>query len=203
LVFFLALAEWWSMKEHLELPNSLQEDPATDEVFIRVYDELKQLARGYLRGERPNHTLQPTALVHEAYLKMSRLEPGRWANRGAFLAMAARAMRRILVDHARRRQAGKRAVQTVTLDEGTLAAAESTVDLLALDRAVETLSLSNPQHGRIVELHLFGGLTVRETAEVLKVTERTVYRQLRSARAWLQSELGLDTAESREKARCE
>jgi len=189
--------------ESPELPNALEEDPATDEVFIRVYGELKQLARGYLRGERPNHTLQPTALVHEAYLKMSRLEPGRWADRGVFLAMAARAMRRILVDHARRRQAGKRAVQTVTLDEGTLAAAESTVDLLVLDRAVETLSLSNPQHGRIVELHFFGGLTVRETAEVLKVTERTVYRQLRSARAWLQSELGLDTAESRGKARCE
>lgn len=165
------------------------EDPATDEVFTRVYDELKQLARGYLRRERPDHTLQPTALVHEAYLRMSRLEPGRWPNRKAFLAMAARAMRRILVDHARRRQAGKRAAQTVTLDEGKLATSEATVDLIALDRALDTLSRSKSQHGKTVELHLFGGLSVRETAEVLKVTERTVYRQLRSARAWLQSEL--------------
>ena len=179
-----------------ERPRTAEEDPATDEVFIRVYEELKKLARGYLRRERPNHTLQPTALVHEAYLRMSRLEPGRWPHRKAFLGMAARAMRRILVDHARRRNANKRAAQTVTLDEGTLASQESTVDLLALDRALDTLSRSNAQHGKIVELHLFGGLTVRETAEVLQVTERTVYRQLRSARAWLQSELRMGASPS-------
>jgi RNA polymerase sigma factor (TIGR02999 family) len=180
-----------------ELPHPTSVDPDTDEIFIRVYAELKQLARGYLRRERSNHTLQPTALVNEAYLRMSRLEPGRWPDRKAFLGIAARAMRRILVDHARRRNAGKRAAQTVTVDEGTLASTESTVDLLALDRALDTLARSNAQHGKIVELHLFGGLTVGETAGVLQVTERTVYRQLRSARAWLQTELRICTAESR------
>ena len=91
-------------------------DFSTDEVFTRVYDELKQLASGYLRRERPDHTLQPTALVHEAYLKMSRLEPGRWRDRRVFLAMAARAMRRILVDHARRKEVSRRYNQTVVLD---------------------------------------------------------------------------------------
>ncbi len=168
-----------------------REDFATDEVFAQVYDELKQLARGYLRRERPDHTLQPTALVHEAYLKMSRLEPGRWPERRVFLAMAARAMRRILVDHARRKDVSKRFRQTVVLDAGSVVEPESSVDLIALDRALDGLTRSHPQHGRIIELHLFGGLSVSETAAVLQVTERTVYRQLRSARAFLQSELGL------------
>jgi RNA polymerase sigma factor (TIGR02999 family) len=121
---------------------------------------------------------------------MSRLEPGRWPDRKAFFAIAARAMRRILVDHARRRRASKRAGRKVTLDAGMLANDEgSPVDLLALDEALDLLSRTNAVHGRIIELHLFGGLSVNETAEVLAVTERTVYRHLRSARAWLQSEL--------------
>ena len=167
---------------------------STDEVFARVYDELKRLARGYLRSERPDHTLQPTALVHEAYLKLARVEPGRWPDRGTFVALAARAMRRILVDHARAKRSAKRSGQTVTLDSVVLAQAVSpTVDLLALDSALDTLSRTNADHGRVIELHLFGGLSVQETAAVLKVTERTIYRQLRSARAWLESELDLGT----------
>lgn len=173
-------------------PRPRRDEIATDEAFARVYEELKQLARGYLRRERPDHTLQPTALVHEAYLRMSRLEPGQWQDRRVFLATAARAMRRILVDHARRQRVVRRWRQTVLLEPGTLAHQESVVDLLALDRALDELARSHAQHGRVVEMHLFGGLSVTETAAVLEVSERTVYRQLRSARAWLQSELGMD-----------
>ncbi len=165
---------------------------STDEVFARVYDELKRLARGYLRSERPDHTLQPTALVHEAYLKLARIEPGQWPDRTTFIALAARAMRRILVDHARAKRSAKRSGQTVTLDSAALTQPEApTVDLLALDRALDTLSRTHADHSRVIELHLFGGLSVQETADALQVTERTVYRQLRSARAWLESELRL------------
>ncbi len=171
---------------------------ATDDVFARVYDELKGLARGYLRRERPDHTFQPTALVHEAYLRMSGLEPGRWRDRRIFLAVAARAMRRILVDHARRHRLARSWRQTVVLDAGRLSATESTVDLLALDLALERLARARPEHGRVVELHLFGGLSVADTAAVLETSERTIYRQLRSARAWLQSELGIGLAAEEE-----
>ena len=182
----------------------MQKDPhleegatATEEVFQRVYSELRSLAASYLRSERPDHTLHPTALVHEAYLRLASMSPGRWENKGKFVAVAARAMRRILIDHARAKRTRKRHAQTVSLAPGTIAAAQTEVDLLGLDEALRALSEKDKQRGQIVELHFFGGLTVNETAQTLGIGERTVYRQLRSAKAWLKLQLHPDSLPGR------
>jgi RNA polymerase sigma factor (TIGR02999 family) len=149
-----------------------------------VYGELRRRAAGYLRGERPGHTLQPTALVHEAYLRLvGRREP--WRNRSQFFGIASNLMRQILVDHARRRRAAKRDAVRVALDEAVQPTAEPAVDLVRLDDALAELSALDARQGRVVELRYFGGLTLEEAAEVLGVSVATVKRDWTLARAWL------------------
>jgi RNA polymerase sigma factor (TIGR02999 family) len=164
---------------------------ALDRLLPEVYAELKRLAGGYLRRERPDHTLQPTALVHEAFVKLVDQRAVRWQNRAHFFGIAARVMRRILVDHARAHRAGKRGAgaQRLPLDEALAVAAERHVDLLALDEALTRLAAIDPQQSRIVELRFFGGLTMEETAEVLGISPATVGRDWVVAKAWLHATL--------------
>jgi len=163
---------------------------AVDQLLTQVYDELKVLAAGYLRAERADHTLQTTALVHEAYLKLVDQRRTSWQNRGHFFGTAAQAMRRILVDHARRRRARKRdAGRPVTLDEELAGQAAESGDLLAVDQALERLALLDARQARIVELRYFGGLSIEQTAEALEISPATVKRDWVSAKAWLQREL--------------
>ncbi len=156
-----------------------------------IYDELHRLAKRYFRQERPDHTLQATALVHEAYLQLVNQRQVRWQNRAHFIGLAAQFMRRILVQHARRHQAGKRrrAAHKLTLDESLDLSTERDINLMAIDESLTALELLDPQQGRIVELRFFGGLTVDETAEVLGVSPRTVDREWRMVKAWLKSQL--------------
>jgi RNA polymerase sigma factor (TIGR02999 family) len=163
---------------------------ATDRLLPLVYDELKRLAAGYLRVERADHTLQTTALVHEAYLKLVDQRRTTWQNRGHFFGIAAQAMRRILVDHARRRQARKRdAGRPVTLDDNLAGASPDTEDVLAVDEALQRLGVLDPRQARIVELRYFAGLSIEQTAEAVEVSPATVKRDWLSAKAWLQREL--------------
>ena len=159
-----------------------------------VYAELRELAKRHFRKERPGHTLQPTAVVHEAYFRLVDQTRVTWKNRGHFLAIASQAMRRILIDHARGRDAEKRGgeVEKVTLDFA-IASPEPTreVDLLALDQALDRLKVLDGAQAQIVELRFFGGLTIDETAEVMAVSPSSVKRDFRSARAWLFRELAL------------
>ncbi|MEO5717451.1 MAG: sigma-70 family RNA polymerase sigma factor [Chthoniobacterales bacterium] len=163
-------------------------DPAAAERLMPlVYDELRMLARSYLQRERPDHTLQATGLVHEAYMRMVDQTTATWQNRAHFFWLAAQAMRRILVEHARRHRAEKRGggLEKVELDEELSPAAGRSVDLLALDEALNKLAQLRPQQSQIVELRFFGGMTIEEVAEVLAVSSRTVKREWRMARAWL------------------
>jgi RNA polymerase sigma-70 factor, ECF subfamily len=164
---------------------------ALDELMPLVYDELRRLAVKYLRRERPGHTLQPTALVNEAYLLLADQRYARWQNRAQFIGVAAQLMRRILVDHARAHLAAKRGGQnfTVSLSEADRFGDKPDVDLLAIHEALERLSAIDPQQSRIVELKFFGGLTIEETEEVLGVSHSTVERDWKMARAWLRREL--------------
>ena len=168
-----------------------QPDPEVDVLLPLVYDELRRLAAAYLRRERPWHTLQPTALVHEAYLRLLKDKPGRWQNRAHFCAIAAHSMRQILIERARARGALKRGgVQArVTLDEGLLPAASPGIDLLALDEALQRLEQLDAEQARLVELRFFGGLTIEETAEAMQISAATVKRHWTVARAWLAREL--------------
>jgi RNA polymerase sigma factor (TIGR02999 family) len=161
------------------------------EVMSAVYDELRRLARRYLSRERPNHTLQPTALVHEAYLRLTRQNDLHWQNRAHFFAIAARSMREILVEYARGHQAAKRGGDGIkmSLSAALTLLEERDVDLLALDEALNRLAALDPQKCRIVELRAFAGLTLEETAEVLATSTATVTRQWRIARAWLYREM--------------
>jgi RNA polymerase sigma factor (TIGR02999 family) len=156
-----------------------------------VYDELRRLAGGYLRREPPGHTLQATALVHEAYLQLIDQRKVRWQNRAHFFGIAATLMRRILVEHARSHHAVKRgsAESKLALDEAISFSKEPEVDLLALDDALTGLAAMDSQKSRIVELRFFGGLTVEQTAEVLGVAPITVHRAWRIIKAWLRQEL--------------
>ena len=156
-----------------------------------VYDELRGLARGYLQRERPDHTLQATALVHEAYLRLVDQKTTTWRNRAHFFGVAAQLMRRILVDHARRHRREKRggALEKIEFDEALAPAVSRNLDVIALDDALQDLTKLNPQHARIVELRFFGGLTIEEVAEVLDLSQRTVEREWRMARAWLRREI--------------
>jgi len=155
-----------------------------------VYDELKRCARRYLAREQPGHTLQPTALVHETYLRMATQDATTWHDRSRFLALAATMMRRILVDHARARQTDKRGgewerISVDSVDLGDLEEPRDPMELLALDRAVEELAALDPRHAKLVELRFFGGLSIEETAEVLGSSAATVKRDWALARAWL------------------
>ena len=171
------LAEWTS------------HDPAArDRVVALVYEELSRLARHYLSRERPEHTLQPTALVNEVYLRLAGLERMQWRDRAHFFAMTATLMRRVLVDHARERGRDKRGggVSVTSLDgQDTPGPGGSTIDIVALDEALAELADVDERQSRIVELRFFGGLTVEETADALEISPATVKREWASARAWL------------------
>jgi RNA polymerase sigma-70 factor (ECF subfamily) len=162
-----------------------------DSLLPVVYQELRRLAASYLRRERPGQTLQPTALVHEAYLRLMKDKPDRWQNRAHFCAIAAHSMRQILIERARARDALKRGGggPRVTLDEALVAGGERTIDLVALDEALERLAAIDAEQARLVELRFFGGLTVEETAEAMNISPATVKRHWTVARAWLAREL--------------
>ena len=166
--------------------------PSLDTLLPLVYDELRRLAAHYLRGERPRQTLQPTALVHEAYLRLLKDRPDRWQNRAHFCAIAAHLMRQILIERARARDAQKRGggAPRVTFDEALpVTAPGGHVDLIALDSALERLAALDADHARIVELRYFGGLTIEETADAMGTSPATVKRHWALARAWLAREL--------------
>lgn len=168
---------------------------ALDRLMPMVYDELRRLAKSYLRGERHQISLQPTALVHEAYLLLAaQSQQVSWENRAQFFGLAARMMRNILVDHARARQAEKRGggELRVSLAAADRIGQEPEVELLALDDALNRLAEFSPQHSRIVELRFFGGLTIPETAEAMGLSHATVERHWSFARAWLRNELKKD-----------
>ena len=164
---------------------------ARDRLLPIVYDELRRQAARQLRTERVGHTLQPTALVHEVYLRLAPPRRVPWQSRAEFFAAAAQAMRRILVDHARKRAAAKRAGDwtRVELPDDIAIAGKSELDLLALDDALDRLAELDPRHARIIELRFFGGLSVPEIASVLKVSTATVKRDWSFARAWLHRRL--------------
>lgn len=176
----------------LLLKWSKGDSSAREELMPLVYGELRRLAARYLRRERVNHTLQPTALVNEAYLRLVDQQKVEWQNRAQFFGLAARLMRNILVDHARRHQAAKRGGQqfTVSLSRADRISQEAEIDLVALHETLERLAAHDQQKGRIVELRFFGGLTIEETAEVLEISHATVERDWKMARAWLRCELG-------------
>jgi RNA polymerase sigma-70 factor (ECF subfamily) len=169
---------------------------AADKLLPLVYDEFRALARHYLAQERANHTLQPTALVHEAYMKLVDQTRVDWQGRSHFFAVAAQAMRRILVDHARSRQRDKRGGgrARVVLDEAVALSPQKDEDVLALDEALERLAMLDPRQAKVVELRFFGGLSVDEVAEALSVSKRTVEGDWTFARAWLSRELRNDDA---------
>jgi RNA polymerase sigma factor (TIGR02999 family) len=164
---------------------------ALDDLVPLVHQELRRLARLHMRSERDNHTLQTTALVNEAYLRLIDLRRIRWQDRAHFLALSAQLMRRILVDHARSRNYQKRGggVDTVTLDDLVVEAPQRGADLVALDDALELLARVDPRKSQVVELRFFGGLSVEETAETLKVSPETVMRDWRLAKVWLLREI--------------
>jgi RNA polymerase sigma factor (TIGR02999 family) len=159
-----------------------------------VYAELRRLAASYLRSEAPGHTLQPTALVHEAFLRLVGRNAPDCQNRSQFYGVAAHLMRQILIDHARGRQAMKRGgpVAHYSLEEDLVVSPERDTDLVALDEALERLAAVDPRKSQVVELRFFGGLSVEETAEVLKVSEKTVRREWQFAKAWLLHELSAE-----------
>jgi RNA polymerase sigma-70 factor, ECF subfamily len=162
-----------------------------DQLMQLLYGELRRLAASYLRRERIGHTLQPTALVNEAYLRLVEQDGTDWKNRSHFLAIAAQAMRRVLVDHARRGHAAKRGgpLPKLSLEQAILYSKEQAGELVVLDELMERLAGIDPQQARIVELRVFGGLTVEETAEVLGVSPATVKRDWTMAKAWLAREM--------------
>jgi RNA polymerase sigma factor (TIGR02999 family) len=168
------------------------QEQALDRLVPHIHSELRKLAAGYLRRERPDHTLQPTALVNEAFLKLIDQRAVKWQNRAHFFGIAAQAMRRILVDHARTHAADKRGggVRKVSLDDANMIGRTVDVDVVALDEALTRLAVIDPQQSRIVELRFFGGLTMEESAEVMRISPATIGREWRIAKAWLSAELG-------------
>jgi RNA polymerase sigma factor (TIGR02999 family) len=165
---------------------------ALEKLMPLVYNELRRLASNYLRRERANHTLQPTALVNEAYLRLIDQRNAKWQNRAHFFGISAQLMRRILVDHARQHQAAKRGgskQQRLSITSAEKVVKQPEVDLLALNEALDELTLMDPQQAQIVELKFFGGLSIDETAEVLGISHATVERDWKMARAWLRRQL--------------
>jgi len=165
---------------------------ALDELMPLVHQELRRLARMQMRGERDNHTLQTTALVNEAFLRLIDLRRIRWQDRAHFLALSAQLMRRVLVDHARSRNYQKRGggAATVVLDDVIVAPPERGTDLVALDDALVDLARVDPRKSQVIELRFFGGLSVEETAAALQVSTDTVMRDWKIARAWLTARIG-------------
>jgi RNA polymerase sigma factor (TIGR02999 family) len=176
---------------HLLVAWGKGDQDARDQLIGEVYDELRRLAHHHLRRERPGHSLQTTALVHDAYLQLVDQRRVQWQNRAHFFGIAAHLIRRILVEYARRRAAGKRGGDAVrvTIDPEMTASQPRDLGVVALDDALNRLAAIDPQQGRIVELRFFGGLTVEETADVVGISPRTVKREWRMARAWLEREL--------------
>jgi RNA polymerase sigma factor (TIGR02999 family) len=174
----LLLAEWTKGNQR-----------ALDDLTPLVYRELRQLAASYLRKERQGHTLQPTALVHEAYVRLVDQSNPTWQSRAHFFGVAARLMRQILVDHARRKQAGKRAGIRVPLEESVSVQPERCRELIALDSGLNALEKIDPRKCKAVELRYFGGLSMEEIAQTLEVSTITVRRDLRMAEAWLHQEM--------------
>jgi RNA polymerase sigma factor (TIGR02999 family) len=169
---------------------------AAERLMPLVYEELRRLARNYLQRERADHTLQATALVHEAYLRMVDDKNVTWKDRAHFYGIAARLMRRILVDHARAHNAAKRGglEQKVTLDEARDLPTKEAIELVALDGALESFAQTYPRKGEVVELKFFGGLDIKEISKVLEVSEKTVLRDWNFAKLWLCRELGAHAA---------
>lgn len=165
---------------------------ALDQLMPLVYQELRKLASGYLRSERPDHTLQPTALIHEAYLRMIGHDMPEWQSRAHFFGVAARLMRQILVEHARTRHAVKRGgdQQKISLDDAPQVFAHGdAAELLALDHALTKLAAFDERRSRILEMRAFGGMSVEETAQALGLSDRTIKREMRLAQAWVRREL--------------
>jgi RNA polymerase sigma factor (TIGR02999 family) len=160
---------------------------ALDELTALVYDELRRIAHRYVRQERDGHTLETTALVHEAYVRLVGQQKIEWQNRAHFFAVMAQVMRHILIDHARRRHYAKRGgqLQRVSLDDASMMTPARAAELVALDEALVELAKLDPRKGRVVELRYFGGLSLEETAAILDVSIMTVRRDWRAARAWL------------------
>jgi RNA polymerase sigma-70 factor, ECF subfamily len=162
---------------------------APENLLTAVYDDLRRLARAYFADERAEHTLQPTALVHEAYIRLVNWENVSWQNRAHFFAVAAEVMKKILIAHARRRNALKRSGgQRIMLDEAVSFTKEKEFDLIKLDDALKDLAKIDPRQARIVELRFFGGLSIKEAAHVLKISEATVRREWTFAKAWFKRE---------------
>jgi RNA polymerase sigma factor (TIGR02999 family) len=166
------------------------DEAALEQLLPLIETELRRLARGYLRRERQGHTLQPTALVNEAFIRILDARNLRWNDRTHFMSIAARLMRRVLVDHARARTSQKRSFDAahVALDEAVSDA--TSVNLIAVDRALEALAAVDPRQARVVELRFFGGLSVEETADALHLSTETIKRDWRLAKVWLSRELG-------------
>lgn len=170
---------------------SAGDQAALDELLPAVYTEVRRLAQSYLRRERPDHTLQPTALVNEAYLRLIDQRDVDWNSRSHFFGITAQIMRRILVDHARARRANKRGsgMVPVVFDEALEVAAAQQLDVVALDDALEALATLDARQARVVELRFFAGLSIEETAEVMSLSPATVKREWTGARLWLKREL--------------
>lgn len=167
------------------------DERARDELMPRIYDELRRLARAHLRRERASHTLQPTALVHEVFLRLVDQSPVNWQSRAHFFGAAARLMRQILINHAEARRAAKRGgdAERISLSDVDHSTVKQEIDLIALNEALKKLERIDPQQGRIVEMRYFSGLTIEEVAEALGVAPATVKREWSAARAWLRREL--------------
>lgn len=164
--------------------------PTRDELIAHVYNELRRLATHYLSRERDDHTLQPTALVHEAYMRLAAQDGVEWRNREHFLGVAATIMRRVLVDHARGHRRYKRwGGLKLSLAEADACGECSSEELLALDEALARLARRHPQKSRVVELRFFGGLSIEETARIMEISDSTVERDWKFARAWLAREM--------------
>jgi RNA polymerase sigma-70 factor, ECF subfamily len=188
--------DWSSMSTQSEITRLLADwsngdQAALDRLLPLVYEELHRLARSYMRRERPDHTLQTTALVHEAYLRLVGQQNVHWQSRVHFFAAAAQVMRHILVDHARGRRRVKRGEGTpeVSLDEGAIISEERADELLAVNDALISLTALDPRKSRVFELRYFGGMSVDEAAEALQVSPATVARDWRMAKAWLRREM--------------
>jgi len=163
---------------------------APDELLPLVYDDLRNLAHAYFNNEKSDHTLQATALVHEAYIRLVNWENVSWQNRAHFFAVAAEVMRNVLIDHARKRNAQKRfGGQRILLDDAVSLPHENGLDVLHLEEALSSLESIDPRQARIVELRFFGGLSIEETAYIMNISETTVRREWTFAKAWFQREL--------------